>query len=244
MNVVLHQFPYSHFNDKARWALAYKGIDHDKVTYLPGPHAGPIKKLSGQTQTPLLEIDGDVVAGSAEILVRLETVCPEPALFPAQHAPAIEEIITRFDAEVGPATRTVLFSVMLEHGGYLTGMFSTGKGFLTRKLYRVTFPLVKGLMAKANGVNEANTKASFDITRRALDDVAARTEGTGYLVGESFTAADLTAAALFAPIANPEHPDMKRPSPVPDEMQRLLDEFEDHPAIVWVNRMYREHRPD
>lgn len=129
MNVVLHQFPYSHFNDKARWALAYKGIDHDKVTYLPGPHAGPIKKLSGQTQTPLLEIDGDVVAGSAEILVRLETVCPEPALFPAQHAPAIEEIITRFDAEVGPATRTVLFSVMLEHGGYLTGMFSTGKDF-------------------------------------------------------------------------------------------------------------------
>lgn len=79
----------------------------------------------------------------------------------------------------------------------------------------MTFPLVKGLMAKANGVNEANTKASFDITRRALDDVAARTEGTGYLVGESFTAADLTAAALFAPIANPEHPDMKRPSPYP-----------------------------
>ncbi len=242
-DIVLHQFPFSHFNDKARWTLDFKDIDHERVTYLPGPHAGPIKKLSGQTQTPVLEIHGEIIAGSTGILKRLETMCPDPALFPPKHAEAIDETIQRFDGEVGPATRTVLFSVMLLHGGYLTGMFSTGKGFLTRKLYRATFPLVKGLMAKANGVTEANVEKSFDITRQTLDEVATRVHATGYLVGDSFTAADLTAAALLAPLANPEHPDMRRPTPVPTDLGRLLDEFRDHSSIAWVNTMYREHRP-
>ena len=193
-DIVLHQFPYSHFNDKARWALDFKGIDHEKVTYLPGPHAGPIKKLSGKTQTPVLEIDGQVVAGSTPILKRLELAFPDPMLYPPEHIEAIDELVEHLDGAVGPATRTVLFSVMLQHGGYLTGMFSTGKGFLARKLYRATFPFVKGLMAKANGVDEANIKKSFEITRQALDEVATRADATGYLVGEHFTAADLTAA--------------------------------------------------
>lgn len=60
--VVLHQFRASHFNDKARWALAAKGIRHERVTYLPGPLQFPIKRLSGQTATPVLVFDGTVTA--------------------------------------------------------------------------------------------------------------------------------------------------------------------------------------
>ena len=243
MKVVLHQFAFSHFNDKARWALSYKGIEHDKVTYLPGPHFRPIRKLTGQTQTPVLGIGNDVVHGSTEILERLEVAFPDPALYPAEHADDIRHFVARFDDQVGPAARTVLFSVMLEHGSYLTGMFSTGKGRLKRALYRATFPLVKGLMAKANGVEASNIEASFRVTRRALDEIAAATAASGYVVGARFTAADLTAAALLAPLANPTHPDMRRPAPMPSAMRSLLDEFRGHPAIAWVNEMYARHRP-
>ena len=41
MNVAAHdriellQFPYSHFNEKARWALDFKGLRHVRTSLLP-----------------------------------------------------------------------------------------------------------------------------------------------------------------------------------------------------------------
>ena len=76
-----------------------------------------------------------------------------------------------------------------------------------------------------------------------MDEIAETISATGYLVGDSFTVADLTAAALCAPLANPTHVDMARPQPVPESIQAILDDYVDHPAIAWVNRMYELHRP-
>jgi glutathione S-transferase len=52
--VVLHQFVASHYNEKARWALDWKGVAHRRITYFPGPHALAMRRLSGQTATPVL----------------------------------------------------------------------------------------------------------------------------------------------------------------------------------------------
>lgn len=245
MAVILHQFPYSHFNEKARWALAYKGVDCTRQGYLPGPHMPQIKKLSGQSQTPVLDWHGDIVAGSAAIIDRLESEIADNPLYPSD--PELKTKVlskqSELDAELGPATRTVLFSAMIGEGGYLTSMFSTGKPLPVRWFYRATFPLAKGLIAKGNGVNPENIAHCREVTAKMLDQIDEDTKETGYLVGESFTVADLTAAALCAPLANPTHVDMARPQPVPESIQAILDEYKNHPAIAWVNRMYELHRP-
>jgi len=245
MSVTLHQFPFSHFNEKARWALAYKDVDYERQSYLPGPHMPQIKKLSGQPQTPVLDWQGDIVAGSAAIIDRLEAEISEKPLYPGD-AELKEQALAKqaeFDAELGPATRTVLFSAMINEGGYMTSMFSTGRAGPVRMFYRATFPLAKGLIAKGNGVNAENIARCRDTTAKFLDQIAEASSASGYLVGDSFTVADLTAAALCAPLANPTHVDMSRPQPVPDSIQAILDDYVDHPAIAWVNRMYELHRP-
>jgi len=61
MKLELHQFPYSPFNEKVRWALAFKGLEHRRINYMPGPHMRSIRKLSGQTTTPVLCMDGDAI---------------------------------------------------------------------------------------------------------------------------------------------------------------------------------------
>ena len=43
----LFQFKVSHFNEKARWALDYKGIAHVRHSLLPGPQKAKMRKLSG-----------------------------------------------------------------------------------------------------------------------------------------------------------------------------------------------------
>jgi len=242
--VVLHQFPYSHFNEKVRWALGYKGIDHRKKGYLPGTHMPAIKKLSGQVQTPVLDWHGKIIVGSAAIIARLEKEVPEPALYPKDQKQREEALsfAKRFDIEVGPATRTILFTALINEGAYMCGMFSTGKPRVTRVLYRMSFPLARGMVAKGNGVNEKNVGLALDVSQKALDEVAEKTHSTGYIVGDQFSIADLTAAALIAPLANPQHPEMARPKPVPDSVQKVLDRYRHHEAITWVNRQYELHR--
>lgn len=85
MRVTLHQFPFSHYNEKVRWTLVLKQVPHERISYLPGPHRGPIRKLSGQTQTPVIDWDGEIYAGSTIIMRRVEKAVPEPVLFPGSH---------------------------------------------------------------------------------------------------------------------------------------------------------------
>lgn len=246
MDLKLHQFAFSHFNEKARWALAWKDLDCERITYLPGPHMGPIKRLSGATTTPVLEADGEVISGSAAIIDFLERAQAEPPLYPTdedqrREALALQE---RMDAELGPAVRTALFSALVNEGGYLCQMFAGSKGPLKRAAYRATFPLARGLIAKGNGVTDpANVAACFRRTEEALDWLAEAAAVSGYLVGNAFSVADLTAAALLAPIANVDHPDMKRPDPMPTAVAGIIAQFAEHPAIAWVGEVYRKHRP-
>jgi len=245
MAIVLHQFEFSHFNEKARWALAWKGLECERRSYLPGPHMAPIRKLSGQMQVPVLEIDGEVVPGSAAIIDRLERSFPEPALYPSEPDVRAEALAIqrRFDAEVGPATRTALFSELLPDGAYFSAMFGRKASASARSLYRAAFPVTRLLIARNTGASDpANVARAFEVTEAALDEVATRAAATGHLVGDRFSVADLTAAALLCPIANPAHPDMAKLEPIPERYRALLARFSEHPGMAWVTRMYAEHR--
>jgi glutathione S-transferase len=243
--IALHQFAYSHFNEKARWGLAWKGVPHERVYYLPGPHIPSIRRLSGQAQTPVLVIDDVAIAGSARILDELERRFPERPLYPDEpaHRSRALEIQQRFDTEVGPAARTVVFSVLMNEPDYLCAIFSEPKPWLARKLYRASFPLARRLFAKANGVdNAANIERAFEVTRQALDFVAENAGASGYLVGERFSVADLCCAALLAVLVDPQHPDMCRPHPRPAAIDGLVARWSTHAGTQWVLEQYRRHR--
>ena len=242
--VILHQFPSSHYNEKARWVLTYKGIEHVRLGYLPGPHIKQIKKLSGQSSVPVLEWDGDIIPGSDAIIEYAESKVPAKPLFPADpvQRQQVVDWCQRLDMELGPAVRTIAWAGMIDHNKYATSVFGKGKPALTMFFYRLAFPLVKPLIAKANGVNPENIAKSKQVAQSYLDEIAKTVSATGYLVGDQFTAADLTAAALLAPLANPDHEDMRRPIPMAASFQEILDTYSSHPTIEWVDKQYREQR--
>jgi len=244
--LTVHQFAASHFNEKVRWALDYKGLPHQRETYLPGPHIPVIKKLSGGlSTTPLLQHDGGYISGSAGIIDWLESRYPSPALLPADTTLRAQALAlqARFDATVGPATRTLLFDVLLNEPDYMCDTFSASKPWLKRVAFRATFPAAKGFIRKGNGVFADNIAKSRIITQAALDEVAAGVANTGYLVGNCFSIADLCAASLLAPLTNIRHPDMQRIEPMPISVQEFLAQWADHAAIAWVHQMYERHRP-
>jgi glutathione S-transferase len=243
---VLHQFAGSHYNEKARWGLDWKGVVHRRETYLPGPHTAPIKKLSGQGSTPVLSLDGAAIAGSAAILDALERRFAERPLYPAD--PALREralaIQRDFDAEVGVAARTAVFSVLLEEPGYLCATFAGHRALLPRTLYRATLPALKPLIARANGVTGADAVArAFARTEAALDFVAREAGASSHLVGDAFSIADLCCASLLAVVVDVQHPDMRKPQPRPARVEALLARFAKHPGSAWVREQYERNRP-
>jgi glutathione S-transferase len=242
----LLQFPYSHYNEKARWALDYKAVPHNRRNLLPGPHAMTTLRLTRQTQVPIVRFGEAVIHGSARIIDELENRFPDPALYPAD--PALRrralEIATWFDQEIGPQVRCAIFATLLQTPGYVCRTFAGHRRAPTRIAYRTMFPLTRTIMKRSMGITgQVAVERAIAATQEALEFVARHAAATGHLVGTGFTVADLTAAALLAPTVMPPHSPMDLPEPRPAGVRQWLARWADHPGAHWVLEQYRHHRP-
>jgi glutathione S-transferase len=241
---VLWQIKVSHYSEKVRWALDYKGVEHERKAPSPPAHmAVALAKTRGKAKTfPLLDLDGRTYGDSTEIIAALEERFPEPALYPSdpderRRALELEEF---FDEQVGPYTRRLAWHELVRDRDALARMIESGAvgsvpggargapvmaGFLNLR-FKVKSPA---------GAEEARTKilAGFDRLEAELD-------GGEYLVGDSFTVADLTAASLLYPVVSPEEgPQLPEPPPA---YARFRDPLSERPGFRWVAETFRRHR--
>lgn len=240
----LWQFRLSMFPEKARWALDYKHVPHVRHSLLPGPHAAQLLPRFGQKEVPILRHDGHVLKSSGAVLDYIERIWPEPPLYPADPALRAQalDIQAWFDDRIGPALRQAVFHEWLPETDYAARLFTTGCAGWQQKLYIRAFPGIRAIMMLDMQINAASAEAGRALTQEALDFVAQHTARTGYLVGDRFSVADLTAATvLWSTCLPPEYP-VAIPTPMPTAWQRWLARWQDHPGCDYVRRIYREHR--
>jgi glutathione S-transferase len=94
-------------------------------------------------------------------------------------------------------------------------------------------------------VDAAAASAALERVTRVFDEIADRlSDGRRFLVDDHFTAADLTFAALAAPMLLPEQYGSPLPPPeaMPDAMAREVWRLRNHPAGAFADRLYREER--
>lgn len=88
-----------------------------------------------------------------------------------------------------------------------------------------------------------DSEAAAELARRkvaeALDRIESELDGD-YLVGECFSVADLTAAALLYPIVMP--PEGPRLPRGPEALERFRGQFAERRAYRWIEDTYRRHR--
>jgi len=241
---VLWQFTGSHFNEKARWALDFKGVAHLRRSLLPGPHLLRIRRMTGQTAVPVLEIEGRVIHDSTRIIQALEQVCPEPPLYPRSEAERRRalELEDFFDEELGPHIRRAAFYELLGHPDLMVGLFSHESGSAARAAYRASFPLLRAVLRRALDIDADTAELSRRKTLAALDRIEAELGPSGYLVGDRFTVADLTAAALASPLVDPPEFPYPQPRSLPRPMIELRESLAGRKAFGWVRDIYRRHR--
>lgn len=243
---VLWQFTASHYNEKARWALDWKGIEYVRRSLLPGPHLPVVLWMTRQTAVPVLVLDDRPIADSTRIIEALELRQPEPPLIPAgaeerRRALELEDFC---DREIGPHVRRALFAEILDDADYTCALFSQDASEIARRAYRTLFPAVRVAMRSQMGIDAERAALSRERAARACDRLESElaASGTGYLVGDRFTVADLTAAALLSPIVQPPEFPYAWPPTLPEGARRLRASFADRGALRFAAEMYRKHR--
>jgi glutathione S-transferase len=238
---VLWQYNFSNFNEKARWALDFKGIPHVRRSLLPlGPRA---MLFSLRGTLPVLDLDGERIVDSTHIVETLERRYPEPALYPndaAERRRALE-FEEFFDEEAGHELRRAAFYELRDNPEYVSALLTTGRRAGTRRLFRACLSL-PGAMAyprRRYKIYPADAEQGRAKVAAALDRIMAELQPSGYLVGSDFSVADLTAASLLFPLAWP--PELQYRYPDPPEW-RQLEPLARHPAVDWIREIYDRHR--
>jgi glutathione S-transferase len=240
---VLWHFRLSHFSEKVRWALDHKQIKHTKVDWPPGLVLGPAILRTGQRLLPIMRLDGSWIHDSTAIIARLEERHPLPRLYP--NDPKLKQKALdwedELDTDLGPATRSLILNAWLRHPATLAREAAWFKPPFFDLGIKMMAPGLKiaGTAVRAFGVS---TRRSRDTVDMVLEKIEARIDDHGYLVGNEFTVADLTAASLLSPIMEvaefPYAPD----SGFPSSVRALREEYASRPAIRWAKTVYGRHR--
>jgi glutathione S-transferase len=205
----LYTFTVSHFCEKARWGLDRAGVPYREVVLLPGLHRRPLRGLGAGKHVPVLTIGDRVVQGSSAILDFADARGIAPPLLPSE--PGLREEVLEWerylDRDVGETLRRVLYFHVLKRRGALVSAWSRGGPFWAPALYWLMWPGVVATLKRYLDLEPDSVRRDERVLLRAFERLEGRLAARSFLVGDSFSRADLTLAALCSPLLRPsEHP--------------------------------------
>ncbi len=204
---LLVTIPLSHYCEKARWALEYAAVEYTESPHAPGLHARVVRRLGGDHATPLLVTRERAIHPSAAILDWVDTqALPGRRLYPENREAraAAKALEARFDEVLGPHARRIFYFDLLSHRATTLPLWTHGVPAFERLACGVAYPLLCTLIRRSMRIDasglDRSVGAVLDIFREVEDRLA---DGRQYLCGDRFTGADLSFAALAAPLVFP-----------------------------------------
>lgn len=236
---ILHTFSISHFSEKARWGLDWAGTPYRLAPTIPFLHMRNVRRLKvPASSVPILERPGkSAIQGSSAILDWAE----------AQGTSLLasgKEIEALLDTKVGPRIISYFYSeAALETPKEIPPLFTKDLSTVRTLTFRTFWPIIRRLMILGMRLGPEKRERARDHLLFELDWLDTLfADGKEYLGGDAPNRADITAAALLAPVTlPPEHPVYKSLSP-PPLMAADCADWAQRPSIAHVRRMYARHR--
>jgi len=240
--------PISNYCEKARWALERASMPYREERHVQGVHRLAARRAGGGLTVPVLVTPEGAIGESAQILAWVDARMPaEERLFPAEHGPRreVESLCRRFDEELGPKGRRLMYVHMLAQPGLALPYNNQGVPRWEDRAIRWGWPLARRFVAHelgiAPGIEAADERAVFAELDFAAELLA---DGRPHLCGESFGAADLTFAAMSASVVIPPVYGVPLPQPevLPARTAELVRRARAHPAGVYALAQFAERR--
>lgn len=238
-------FPVSHYCEKARWALARLNIPYVEERHAPLFHRFATNRVGGKS-VPVLIAGMQAFTDSTDILKYLDTLAPDDTkLYPIDPdlLEQVEELEALFNTQLATATRVWAYSHTLHNSKLAILRFTYRVPFHERVLFPLVFPMIR---RKLNVTTEAAIDSHAQIIRifAAVGNLLA--DGRTYLVGDRFSAADLTFAALStAAVRPPEYGDaaleLSNLEQLPLQMAYEVRAFREMPAGEFALRLWHDY---
>jgi len=245
----LWQIDISHYSEKVRWALEYKGVDHTRRSILPGSHI-PIALVltrGAQPTMPVLQLEGRNIGDSTEIIAALEARYPDPPLYPldAEERARAIELEDWFDVNLGPHARLLPFYELIQEPELFAKIAAESVPGPLGKAKPVVGAYARAYTSIRWGANSGeDAERAREAIVAAFDKLEAELEkGEGeFLVGEGLSVADVTAASLFYPVVVPPEGPLSPELPRPPALERFRESLSDRRGYRWVAETFRRHR--
>jgi glutathione S-transferase len=240
--------PISHYCEKARWALERAGIAYREERHVQGIHRLYARRAGGGRTVPVLVTDQEVLADSAAILEWVDRRTePELRLYPeqAREREDVERLCGRFDEQLGPTGRRLMYVHMLAQRELTLRFNNSGVPRWEDRAMRAGWPLATRMMARVLAITPGVEHADEAAVWREFDFVSARlADGRRFLCGERFSAADLTFAALSAAVTVPPEYGVALPQPelMDERTAALVQRFSEHPAGRFALALFADQR--
>jgi glutathione S-transferase len=246
MDHLLITIPISHYCEKARWALERAGVPYRERRHVQGVHVLASRRAGGAGTVPVLVCGGRVLGDSADILAYADALAPEQRrLYPPELAAAARALERELDDGLRPHGRRWMYHELRGQRRLVRAYNPTGVPAWERRALRLAYPALARLIDRRLAITPASAAASLDAVRACFDAIAARlADGRARLLGERFTAADLTFAALAAAVLMPSGYGVPLPQPaeLPAPMAAVVHEPRAHPAGEYALALYRDER--
>ena len=241
--ILLYEFPVSHYCEKVRWALLHKRLPHKRHALLPGLHRKKTLKLTGQTSVPVLKDGRNIVAGSADILSYLDNEYPRFPLTPEKDPEKAKALAWEHwaDAEIGPSVRVLMYSVLTEHPDVMVDIMGQHGPWYKNLYLKNAMPKIIDALLKGYKLDEAHATAANTTLTNCVEKITEALADKPVLVGGSFSRADLSVAALLAPIFRIGKYGMYWPESMPSDVMAIEEKF----SVIrpWVETMYAQYHP-
>jgi len=246
---------FSHYCEKARWALDRSALVYREEDHVPLFHWRGSLAAGGGRTVPVLVTPSAVLRESTQIVRFVdEHLPPDLRTIPEDEAQRAEVMqwVEDLDRGLGPAVRRYIYFHLLRDREAIVELLSSTGPTWERKLARVMFPVIRAGIVRGLKITPDSAERSRQRIDSTFAAVAARlADGRRFLVGDRFSAADLTLAALASPLiqpvqpVQPVHAGFDRPTrsaSIPG-VAAAVAAARATPAGQHILRMYAEQRP-
>jgi len=244
MSAKLYEFPVSHYCEKARWSLDYKGVAYRRQTLLPGLHIRQLPSRLPDSTVPVLETKDVLIQGSDQIINYLEQAYPDRPLTPTE--PDLQQQSLEWEqfaaTRIADPLRCFYYHYLLDAPKTLLPLFCANGPWYGPLVMKLGFRQLARRMRAAYQINQRTAQLAMRVVDKAIKKLESHLTDKPFLVGERFTRADLSVCALISPLVLPERGFIKS-SVI--SAQALLDYRKTHsnsPVFRWVNAIYNTYR--
>ncbi len=236
----LYQFELSHYVEKVRLILDYKGLAYRKIEVTPGIGQLDLIRMTGQRQVPVLKDGSEVIADSTAIAEYLEKQYPDKPIIPTD--PKLRGLCLLMeqwaDESIGINARKCLISAMGQDPSFRTATLPPQ----TPDFLKSLIGAVPGNLFTLPGLPDP-FKSAKDSMKRDLASLCFILMEQPYLVTDHPTLADFAVAGLTMYIKFPEGPYLDIPASLKGKgVPGIADIGTFEPFFTWRDRLYADFR--